>query len=146
MQLSDLLLFIVDSFDLLLGLLSELLELFFHSGNFIGCLSVFVILECLFLSLPDFLQRLFFFLQSFELSLEMFEFILFLNNLIDVILAVQISSEFGDLCLVPLDLQLLIFKFFLQLDNAFVFFDLVGGLFFFLALLLLLSDLVHFGS
>ena len=64
MKFSDLFLFLVDGFDLLFGLLSQLFQLFFHPLDFLNCLFVFIVLDGFVLGLPDFLQWFFLFFQS----------------------------------------------------------------------------------
>lgn len=144
MQLADLLLFLVYRLDLLLRLLSQLLQLFLHATYLICCFFVFVIFQGLFLCFSYFLQRLFLLLQSLELSFEVFQLVFLLNDLIDIILAVQVASQFGDFRLVFLDAQLLVLKLFFKLSHMLVLLALPRSLLLLLPFLLLLHNFVHF--
>ena len=146
MKLSDLLLLLIDWFHLLLRFLSQLLELFLHSLNLVGSLTILICLQGYLLSFPDLLQWFFLLLQGLQLPFQMFQLVFLLNDLINIILAVQISPQFGNLCLVLLDPNLLVFKLFLQLDNTLVFLHLISCIFLLFTLSLLLSNLVHFSS
>lgn len=143
-QLADLLLFLVYRLNLFLRFLGQLLQLFLHSTYLICCFFVFVIFQSLFLSFSYFLQRLFLLLQCLELSFEVFQLVFLLNDLIDIILAVQISSQFGDLRLVFLDAQLLFLKLFFKLNHPFVLLALPRSLFLLFPFFLLLHNFVHF--
>ena len=56
MQLPYLFFFLVDGFDLLLGLLGQLFEFLFHPADLVGGLSIFVVLQGFLLGLPDLLE------------------------------------------------------------------------------------------
>lgn len=145
-QFSDLFLFFVDGLDLLLGFLGQLLEFFLHATYFVGRLTVFIVLECFFLSFPNFFKGLFFFFECLELSLEMLELIFLLYYFIDVIFAIEIPSKFGNFSLILLDSYLLFFQFLLELHDTFILFTLPCILFLLLPLALLLNNLIHFGG
>ena len=61
MKFSDLFLFLVDRFDLLFGLLSQLFQLFFHPLDFLNGLFVLIVFDGFVLGLSDFLQWFFLF-------------------------------------------------------------------------------------
>lgn len=145
-QLADLLLFFVYGLHLLLRLLGQLLQLLLHPADLVGSLTVFVVLQCLLLRLPDFLQRLFLLLESLELSLEVLQFVLLLYYFIDVVFAIEIPPEFGDFCLVLLDAYFLLFEFLLELHHAFVLLTLPRRLLLLLPLPFLLYYFVHLGG
>lgn len=145
MKLAYLLFLIINSFHLLLSLLGELLELFLHSGDFIGSFLIFIIAQCFFLCLPYLLERIFFFFKGFKLSLEVLKLIFLLYNLIDIVFAIQIPAQFGDFCFVLLYPQFLLLQLLFEFNDTLVVFSL-SSLLFLLAFFFLLDYFVHFAG
>ena len=75
----------------------------------------------------------------------MFEFIFLLHNFIYVILAIQVSAQFGYFSFVLLDADFLLFQLLFKFDNSFILFKLPSCLLLFLTFSLFLCDFVHFG-
>jgi hypothetical protein len=141
-----LLLLLIDGLDLLLCFLSELLEFLFHTAYFVSGLTVLVVFEGLLLRFPDLLEGLLLLLKGLELALQVLELVFLLNDLIDVVLAVQISAQFADFCLVLLNSEFLVLEFLFEFDDALVLLALPRNLLLLLAVLFLLYDFVHLGG
>lgn len=90
MQFPDLLLFLVYCLLLLFCLGCYLAQLLLHPLLFVLGFFVVFVPDGLVLSLPDFFQCLFLLVQDLQLLLQMFELILLIDNLIEVILIIHI--------------------------------------------------------
>ena len=76
----------------------------------------------------------------------MLELVFLLDDFIDIILAVKISSQLGDLSFILLNSNFLIFEFLFQLNNSLILFNLCNNLLFLLSLPFFFSNFIHLGG